>query len=545
MIRDASYRLLLLSVTTTIGICIMLPLIHVMPVHAHALADPITIDSRNSTLNFPQSIDFEVKAHDDQATLTQATLYMKYNDSLSFTPQQSIPAPTQEHNETFFWQDNLARNADTFPPAGTWISYYWTIRDSNGNTHTDSIQTFEVIDNRFQWQHLSQGFYQVNWYNQPNSFGETILNQVTTNGQRISNNLGGGPQKQINLWIYTSEEDFKGSLPPGTYEWVGGIAFPLINQASIVVTDPTDITLSRDMPHEIAHLIFHQRTLLGIAPIWFNEGIAVYNQIYHEPAMNIHFNEALTTHSLLQLAAISRSFPVDANTAYLAYAESWKLLDYMYKTFGQSKMHTLFQAMDSRSNTFNGDLQQVLGLDIAHIENQWHLSLGQPATLTQTQDTTLTTSIVTSNTTRRLMMVLGIALVLIPLLILGAWLAYQRRTQQKTRLQPQRQEQPSPIAPYAPFPNQGTPWYPSINSYLSYRQPLQTSQTIPNVHTGNYTSPEAYTVPTIQNPPGQVFSTSGMPAHNIPQNTQGQHYSWYPPYPPQSSHPSRSQTPQE
>ena len=273
MIRDARYRFLRLFLFITIytGICFLFPLISAKPAYAHELSDPITVDSRNSVLNFPKSINFELKAHDNQAALTQASLYMKYNNSLSFSLQQSVTAPTQEQSETFSWQDDLTRNANTFPPAGTQISYYWIIQDSDGNTHTDNIQTFEVIDNRFQWRHLSQGPYQVNWYNQQNSFGETILSRVTANAQRISDNLGGGPQEQVNLWVYISEDDFKGSLPPNTHEWVGGIAFPIINQASVVVTNPTDVTLSRDMPHEITHLIFHQRTLLGISPVWFDE----------------------------------------------------------------------------------------------------------------------------------------------------------------------------------------------------------------------------------------------------------------------------------
>jgi hypothetical protein len=527
----------------SIGIYFLFPLIVVTPVYAHAHIDPITVDSRNDILKFPKEIDFELKAHDTQAALTEATLYLKYNNSLSFQQQHSVVTPTQGQSETFSWDDDLTQNVNLFPPAGTRISYYWIIQDADGNAHTDSIQTFEVVDNRFQWQHLSEGLYQVNWYDQQNSFGQTILNQVITNAQRIENNLGGGPEKEINLWVYGSEDDFKGSLPPDVHEWVGGIAFPAINQASIVVSDLTDTTLSRDMPHEITHLIFHQLVTIGIAPTWFDEGLAVYNQTYHEYDMDVRFKEALATHSLLELSSITTAFPADADTAYLAYAQSWQLIDYMYKMFGQYKMHVFIHTMHTSFNTFDTDMHSALGLDVAHLENQWHLYLGQPTTLSQDQQTqpqpSPTTPTTMSSTSEPLLMVLGIALVFVPLLGFGGLLIYQRRTKHKAPVQAQQQ---------GSFSNQDAPWYPPVNSALPYGQGQvpQTPSTVEDIHAGNYTSPAAYALPTTPAIPEAAIRDA------LPQNISGQQpvppYVWYPPYPPYPQQPSNtpgSQPPQE
>ena len=80
-----------------------------------------------------------------------------------------------------------------------------------------------------------------------------------------------------------SDQDFHGSLAPGSYEWVGGEALPLLHEASIVVIDYSDHTLRRDMPHELTHLVFHELIAQGITPpTWFDEGLAVYNQDYRE-----------------------------------------------------------------------------------------------------------------------------------------------------------------------------------------------------------------------------------------------------------------------
>ena len=86
------------------------------------------------------------------------------------------------------------------------------------------------------------------------------------------------------------------------------------------------------------------------------------------------------------MSDISTSFPANADQAYLAYAQSYNLLDYMYKTFGISKMTQLIKFMNNPQQTFDQDLTQAIGEDEIHLENQWRLSNGQSDVLT-TSDT--------------------------------------------------------------------------------------------------------------------------------------------------------------
>ncbi len=75
---------------------------------------------------------------------------------------------------------------------------------------------------------------------------------------------------------------------------------------------------------------------------------------------------------------ISSDFPANADQAYLAYAEGWNLVDYMYSTFGQPKMAHLIKDLGNTLTSVNEDFQQVLGVDELHLENQWRLHLHQP-----------------------------------------------------------------------------------------------------------------------------------------------------------------------
>jgi Peptidase MA superfamily len=375
-----------LSLLVTLSLCAMLLLPVYASRHAHALSpssSPITVTSRTYSIQFPNFIDFNVSANDPISTIDRASIVINLSEE---TTQElhTVPISKAAHTVSVSWRENTSGRHFIRP--GTQVSYFWQFWDSARNTLTDTPQQFTTIDSRFKWQHLTQGMLEVNWYNRSQDFGETIQAQASASIQRISATLGAGLIHPINLWVYETEEDFHSSLAPGSYEWVGGEALPSLDEASIVVVSTSDDTLVRDMPHELTHLIYHQLTGHGIiAPTWFDEGLAVYHQIYHEQDMTARLQKALVTHTLLRLYEISSRFPSDPDKAYLAYAQSWNLVDYMYSTFGQPKMAQLIKQMNNPQVDFDEDLQQVLGEDQLHLENQWRLHLNQPAILTPSE----------------------------------------------------------------------------------------------------------------------------------------------------------------
>lgn len=432
--------------THSLWICIFLciAILSSSPV-TRAADSPIQVNSRSNILMFPKAIDFKISVHDSRSSLVRATIYLAYK-GFNYRESHQVNTTASVSTYTFEWHDDLTVNSDHFPPVGTQISYYWTITDTAGNSYTDLAQTVNVIDNRFNWQHLSQGLYQINWYNRGADFGQMVLGKVDTDVQGVSHNLGGGLQHPINLWIYADANDFQGSLPPNVHEWVGGIAFPAVSEASIVVQSADDDTLQRDMPHELTHLVFHQVVAPGIAPTWFDEGLAVYNQNFHESEMLVRFKTALNDRNLLRLNTLAQNFPADADKAYLAYAQSWQLMDYMYQTFGLQKMGVLIHNMHNPNQSFDVDMRQALGLDVAHLENQWHISLNQPPTLSKDQlAEPLPVPVRPANPyngTTIALLLLGIVLMLVALLGLGCIIAYQRRVRQMMSLAQQLQYTP-------------------------------------------------------------------------------------------------------
>ena len=495
---------------------------------ASAFDSPIAILSQSDTVHFPAYIDFSLTAIDSTSPITSATIYITFKD-VPYGGEMEYPVtinhPAQRISLNFRDDTSSTQN---FHSPGTPVEYYWVLQDNALRQSVALPQDFTTIDTRFSWQHLSQGLLQINWYNRPTSFGQLLLSKANDSITHISQVLGGGMLHTINLWIYSSNSDFHGALAPNSYEWVGGEAHPYLNEAFISVVDANDDTLVRDMPHELTHLVFHQLVAQGpTPPIWFDEGMAVYNQLYHEPDMRARFQQALSTKTLLRLYTISDSFPADADQAYLAYAQSWDLIDYMYKTFGQSRMALLIQKMNNPQSDFDQELTAALGIDSLHLENQWRLHLGQSAILTPDQITPTaqpvvhpTPTVISTDNTTPILLTTGMLLIFLPILGIIAIFAYQRRKrQQQTQAALVAQNiqgnlplngQNFPKPPYRPI-------HPNSNGQFSYTNPAQYAQN------GVAKPPQTY-MPFFYPEAEQAFDTPAPTSQNSssPQNLQSQ-----------------------
>ena len=402
--------------------------------------DPIVVTSETDAVHFPNYIDFTMTASDTQSAINQATISITFNDSRysQDTKLRVVKISNPANVITLHWRENTSGNNFHYP--GTTVQYNWALQDRANHQHIDKIVNFTTVDTRFTWQHLTQGLLHVNWYNRSLAFGQTLLANASTSINHIHQVLGAGLLQPVNLWVYASNDDFHGALAPGSYEWIGGQAYPHLNEAFISVVDNQDDTLVRDMPHELTHLALHQLIAQGMnetLPTWFDEGMAVYNQFFHEPEMKFRLNQALSTHSLLRLFDIANGFPANGDIAYLAYAQSWNLIDYMYHTFGNAKMALLIQKMNDPQTGLDDDLKQALGVDQLHLENQWRVSLSQPAVITPDQITPTPRPIASTSpqtmpvdNTAPVLITLGSALVLLPIVAIAALLMYQRRKRQ-------------------------------------------------------------------------------------------------------------------
>ncbi|MBO0783541.1 MAG: hypothetical protein J2P37_32415 [Ktedonobacteraceae bacterium] len=435
-----------------------------------AHADPISISAQTAKVTFPKGIDFQVTASDFMYTIRSAILYVQFGSSQAYRNSYPVLAGSPAKTVTLKYHLNTTGGSSYVAPGGQ-ISYHWMIQDNGNNSHSGSTQSLTVADSRFSWQHLDNGMLQINWYQQTASFGQTVMNKARDALTHIASNLGGDLKHPTKMWLYQSDEDFRSALPSDTEEWTGGLTLPNYNVAIFVINSPEDEGLTGVMPHEMTHLVFHQLIEDGIdVPIWFDEGLAVYNELGSEPELEYRFKQAVDKNALLPLSTFSRSYPSNADKADLAYAQSWKLMDYMYRTFGKARMSMLIRALDQPFNSFDQDLGQTLGVDTEHLESQWHVSLHLPPTIKTTATATPTPKptqvvappVVTEDSSGSMLLVVGLLLVVVPLVGLGGLFFYIRRTRERERVMQQAQQiinmslrTPRPI--YPPYVTQVPP----------------------------------------------------------------------------------------
>ncbi|MDQ6645217.1 MAG: hypothetical protein M3Y76_12280, partial [Chloroflexota bacterium] len=234
--------------------------------------------------------------------------------------------------------------------------------------------------------------------------------------------------------------------------------------------------------------------------------------------------------------------------AYLAYAQSWDLVTYMYTTFGQDKMRLLIKKMNDPESDFNEDLTQVLGQDQNHLENHWLLHLGQPNILRPDQLTPTPQVLVqthqsqssTIDSTAPVFITAGSLLIFLPIIGIAVMLVYQRRKRQQALFVGTAQpvsspgqgmiqghnnayfagsSQYRPSMPVNAFPTSRQPVYPAQpiqpqqpdlswqNPASSY--PLQTYMQFPS-----FASEQAFGVPSASSPT-QSFQSTPVPSQSF------------------------------
>jgi hypothetical protein len=344
----------------------------------HPASSTISILSQTQTVRYPSAMNFALQASDSTGTISSAHLI------IDVPPEQvhhDITVPVTQPGSQITLNYAYDATNDYLPPF-TPVTYHWVLEDSNQqNTLSGPDQQFDFEDTRFTWTHLSQNDITVYWYGLDNTFGQKLLNTAVSEATSIEQDLQGSLTIPIRVFAYQSSLDLRGGLPPNTPNWAGGVALVALHQALIVVSDLTGNPLQRDLPHELTHLIFHEIAGLncGGCPLWFDEGMAVYHQIYHEPDMQALFDQTVRNNRLLPFNTLTERFPSDSTLAELAYAQSWNFVKYLYQQFGEPQIAKLVHALSSTN--FDQAFPAIFGADVPHEESQWHVSLGLPPTL--------------------------------------------------------------------------------------------------------------------------------------------------------------------
>jgi hypothetical protein len=252
---------------------------------------------------------------------------------------------------------------------------YWFRADlENGQESTTPSYWFDYDDNRFQWQSLKDGPFEVLWYGRGVEFGQEVMN-VAQDGIKAAQRILPAPlNSNLRIFVYATADDFRQALQLSGQSWMAGHASPDLN--AIILSIPSGaeerLELERQLPHELTHILQYQ--LVGDdysrIPTWFLEGSASLAELYPNPDYQNVLSSAAKKDSLIPLDQLCGPFPREASGAFLAYAESTSFLHYLHQKYGTSGVGSLMKRYQDGVGCKDGPVQPM-GATLNELEYRW------------------------------------------------------------------------------------------------------------------------------------------------------------------------------
>jgi Peptidase MA superfamily len=341
-----------------------------LPLPAQAQGS-ITVRDSQVEPDFPSMISFSLTAESSGAEIIEAQLLYGAARDGALTIVDLELKPGQQVEVRHELDTQL-----TYLPPGTEVAYRWLIRDSSGNELVTELQTFAYHDTRFDWGERTERNVTVYWYEGGEQFGDELIGAATASLDKLQSDIGAQLDKPVKIYIYANTSDMRSAMQSNEVEWVGGQANTTLGIILGTIEPGNSAEVERIIPHELSHQVLHQAidNPYGGAPVWFDEGLAVYNQAQLDAGFPELVDDAASEGRLVPLEALSSSFPADPDLAYQSYAQSESVVAYIVDAYGTEKVQELVAAF-SAALTAEEAVQQVLGLSIDELDTAWRATL--------------------------------------------------------------------------------------------------------------------------------------------------------------------------
>lgn len=360
-----------------LGVCALVLIISPLLIAAYQIQEsgPIRVLSSYAENNYPNSLTFRISAEAD-APITSIDLYYYTLGDNSTTRQPVEITPGTHVGGAYTWDTS----GFTVPPSAP-IIFYWELEDEAGNEFATEEQLFAYDDLRFPWNEESDDEIIVRWYEGTQDFGRFVFQTARRALDLMKAQAGRGLDFPIYVLLYANDEDFR-SWHFFVDDWVGGQAFTSMGiTTQIIGPNASHFWIESVIPHEIAHLFFHQAVSTGMAswPAWVDEGLAQYYEFTSKDAALTLVANAARDGTLRPLSSLTGSFGRDSDQVRLAYAESYSAVAFLIETWGDEALQSLIESF-RRSTSQREAIEDATGLTWEQFIAQWLTWMGVPAT---------------------------------------------------------------------------------------------------------------------------------------------------------------------
>lgn len=328
----------------------------------------ITVLDTGAEVHFPTTLIFKLEAESEQEIVDARVLYrverMNYADVTSEAWADVSPST---HIETS-WTWDMRRSS--LPPNAV-VRYRWSIADAAGNREESAEKTVTFRDGRYEWERMTEGRINLFWYRGGDAFAGELMDVCQQGLSRLVEDMGVSPEGEIDIYIYASSGDLQGAMI-FPQEWTGGAAFTEFGTIAIGIAPDKLAWGKRAVVHELTHLVVHQATFNPYSglPKWLDEGLAMYNEGELGAGFASRLEKAVEEGGLISVRTLCSPFSAHPEGAYLAYAESYSLVEYLLSEHGHDSMLELLDVFETGSS-YDGALEEVYGFDIEGLDRRW------------------------------------------------------------------------------------------------------------------------------------------------------------------------------
>jgi hypothetical protein len=331
--------------------------------------DGISLQDSTAEIYFPSALVFKIKAA-SQSDITKIRLHyqvdrMNYAQVTSEAWPDFTPSPKVETK----WVWDMRKVS---LPAGATVRYWWTIEDKSGDKLITPADKIRFDDLRYSWQRLAVGQLSLLWYKGSQSFAEELMAACQQALERLAEDTGVYLEKPINLYIYASTEDLRGAMI-FPQEWTGGVAFTEYGIIAIGVPLSELDWGKRALAHELGHTVTHQLTFSpygAVLPTWLDEGLAMHAEGEPDSYLQSWLKKAISQQKLISVRSLSSPFSAKPEEAYISYAESQSLVEFLIQNHGKDKMLRLLKLMQE-GNSCDEALTEVYDFDQDGLDKLW------------------------------------------------------------------------------------------------------------------------------------------------------------------------------
>jgi len=352
-----------------IWLIILTVLLFTAPNFTHAQEEQISLLDNTVEIYFPSALVFKVEAA-SQSDITKIRLHYQV-DKMNYAEVTSEAWPdfTPSPEVATEWVCDMRKVG---LPAGAKVEYWWTIETKAGDklvTYSDVIQ---FDDLRHSWQELNEGQLDLFWYQGSQSFAEELMAASQQALERLAEDTGAHLENPISLYIYASTEDLQSAMI-FPREWTGGVAFTEYGIIAIGVPSNELDWGKRALAHELGHMVTHQITFSpygAFLPLWLDEGLAMHAEGEPDPHLQSVLEYAIAQQKLISVRSLSSPFSAKPEEAYISYAESQSLVEFLIQNYGKDKMLRLLSLL-KEGNSCDDALTEVYGFDQDGLDKLW------------------------------------------------------------------------------------------------------------------------------------------------------------------------------